>query len=330
MRRTKTSWSGGIAPLLQPRKMEETMPGFAPTLRQRRKRQTAPRANLVLGPLMVLPAAAGLVLFQFWPLLTALLDSFQQFSPFDRSPAGWVGFANYREILADAMFRQALANTFIYIALMLVVTIPLALFLAVLLDRNLPGSTWMRNAVIGTLAASEAVTALIWNQMYEPSAGLFNAVLDAMGLPGQPFLTSDSQALLGIVVMSVWKDVGLPMLIFLAGLQAIPRDLYEAAELDGAGHWHIFRKITLPLLKPSMVVALFMMTITATRIFTPILIMTQGGPKGSTANLEFYSYSQNFEFLSPGLASASVVCLLLVLAVVTSAQSLIVRAGREG
>jgi len=291
----------------------------------RERRWSRQNSNPVLGVAMILPAAVALALFQFLPLITAALNSLQSFSPFDQSSTGWVGFDNYLELLADPAFRSALFNTFLYIVLMLGLTIPLALVLAVLIDKRLPGSTWARNAIIGALAASEAVTALIWNQMYEPSSGLFNAILNAMQLPGQPFLTGSGQALISIVVMSVWKDVGLPMLIFLAGLQAIPRELPEAAELDGATERQIFWTITLPLLRPSVIVALFMTTITATRIFTPILIMTQGGPQGATTNLALYSYLLGFEFQSPGAASASVVCMLLVLALITAAQGLILR-----
>ncbi len=288
-------------------------------------RKSRQNGNPVLGLAMILPAAVALALFQFLPLITAALNSLQSFAPFDQSSTGWVGLDNYAELMADPAFRSALINTFVYIVLMLVLTVPLALYLAVLLDRRLPSSTWTRNAIIGALAASEAVTALIWNQMYEPSSGLFNAVLHAVSLPTQPFLTSSGQALVSIVIMSVWKDVGLPMLIFLAGLQAIPRELPEAAELDGATERQIFWTMTLPLLRPSLIVALFMMTITATRMFTPILIMTQGGPQGSTTNLALYSYLLGFEFQSPGAASASVVCMLLVLALVTAAQGYLLR-----
>lgn len=286
--------------------------------------------NPLLGPAMILPAVVALAMFQFWPLATAVLNSLQTFSPFDQSPVDWVGFDNYLVIFADPAFRLAFANTFLYIGLTLAFTVPLALVLAVLLDMRLPATTWTRNAIIGALAASEAVTALIWNQMYEPSSGLFNAIFSALHLPMQPFLTGENQALLSIVVMTVWKDVGLPMLIFLAGLQAIPRELYEAAALDGANPRHVFFHITLPQLRPSIVVALFMMTITATRIFTPILIMTQGGPQGATSNLALYSYSQGFEFQSPGTASASVVCMLAVLTLVTLVQSAILRTRQEG
>lgn len=290
---------------------------------------TGQNSNTLLGPAMILPAVVALAMFQYLPLITAVLNSLQSFSPFDQSSTGWVGFSNYADIFADPAFRYAMFNTFLYIILMLALTIPLALLLAVLLDRRLPGTTWTRNAIIGALAASEAVTALIWGQMYEPGSGLFNAVLDAFGLPAQSFLTGSGQALISIVVMTVWKDVGLPMLIFLAGLQAIPRELHEAAQLDGATEWQIFHKITLPQLRPSIVVALFMMTITATKLFTPILIMTQGGPEGATTNLALYAYIQGFEFQSQGTASASVVCMLIVLAIVTVAQSYLLRGQQE-
>lgn len=291
----------------------------------RRRQWTAQNSNFILGPAMILPAVVALALFQFLPLITAALNSLQSFSPFDQSSTGWVGVDNYAEIFSDPDFRSALFNSFLYIVLMLGFTIPLALVLAVLLDRRLPGSVWTRNAIIAALAASEAVTALVWNQMYEPSSGLFNAIFHALNLPTQPFLTSGDQALLSIVIMSVWKDVGLPMLIFLAGLQAIPRELPEAAALDGASERQIFWSVTLPLLRPSIVVALFMMTITATRMFTPILIMTQGGPRGSTTNLALYSYIQGFEFQSQGTASASVMCMLLLLGLITVAQGWLLR-----
>ena len=300
------------------------MPTAIRTSRKRNGRM-ARLAGVLPGPAMILPAVVALGIFQFLPLVVAVVNSFRSFNPFNQSPTGWVGLANYDEIFSDPGFQLAFVNTIAYIVIMLAATIPLALFLAVLLDQRLPGSTFARGAIVAALAASEAVSALIWNQLYDPRGGMFNAILAAVGLPEQPFLIGDTQSLLSIAAMSVWKDVGLPMLIFLAGLQAIPRELYEAAALDGAGPWRTFRNVTLPLLRPSLVVALFMMTITATRIFTPILILTQGGPNGATSNLAYYSYRLNFEFMAPGAASASVVCMLLVIVVITIAQTWLAR-----
>ncbi len=292
-------------------------------------RKTALGRNPILGPVLIIPAVVGVALFQFLPLIVAFLNSFRSFNPFTQAARGWVGLRNYMHVFADPTFGTALLNTVFYIALMLAITIPLALGLAVLFDRRLPGTTWARAAVIAALAASEAATALVWNRMYEPSTGLFNTLLSAIGAPTQPFLTDSSQALVCIVILIVWKDVGLPMLIFLGGLQAVPDDLREAAALDGASPMRTFWSIVLPLLKPSLVLALFITTITATRIFTPIQILTQGGPAGSTANLAYYSYAENFLFTSPGLASVSVVVMLLLLAVITYVQSRIIRDVRE-
>jgi len=291
----------------------------------RRRRQIGRAGDFLLGSAMVLPALVGLALFKLWPLLSAGLDSFQSFRPFDNVSTGWVGLQNYLDLMADPDFRYAPVNTLLYIVLIVGITIPLSIVLAVLLDRRLPASTWARNAIIAALATSEAVTALVWNQMYEPSVGLFNAMLDAFQLPSQPFLTSGSQALVSIVVMTVWKEIGLPVLIFLAGLQAIPRELPEAAKLDGASERQIFWYVTLPALRPSIIVALFMMTITATRMFTPILIMTQGGPQGSTTNLALFAYQLAFEYQSPGMAAAAVVFMIGLLIIVTAAQGFLLR-----
>jgi ABC-type sugar transport system permease subunit len=274
---------------------------------------------------MVLPAALALGLFQFLPLAVAMLDSLRSFNPFDRSPTGFVGAANYLDLFTDPTFHVALLNTIVYIVLILALSIPLALALAVLIDRGLPGTAWARGSIIATLAASEAVAAIVWNQLYEPSTGLFNSLLAAVHLPPQLFLTGPHQALGSIVLMTVWKDIGVPVLIFLAGLQAIPSELSEAAALDGAGPWRIFVQITLPQLRPSLALALFMMTITATRIFTPIMILTQGGPEGRTANLAQYAYTSNFDYMQPGTAGACVVCLLGLLVILTVVQGRLLR-----
>jgi ABC-type sugar transport system permease subunit len=278
-----------------------------------------------MGPLMILPALAGLALFQFAPIAVALLNSLQAFNPFTHRVSGWVGLSNFAQVLADGGFRWSVLVTVIYVLLILALTIPLGLGLAMLLDRRLPGSTFVRAAVLGALAASEAVTALIWNQMYDASTGLFNAILTSFHLPPQPFLIEGSHAIVSIAVMTVWKGVGLSMLLFLAGLQAIPDSLDEAAALDGASAWQVFERITLPLLRPSMVLVGFITTVDATRLVAPILILTQGGPGGSTTNMALYSYNEAFNFNSPGLAAASVVCMIVLLILLTGMQALLLR-----
>jgi ABC-type sugar transport system permease subunit len=279
----------------------------------------------ILGPAMILPALIGLALFQFIPIAVAVLNSFQAFNPFTHRVGGWVGFANFAGVLGDPGFRWSVVVTLVYVVLILAITIPLSLALALLLNRRVPGTTFVRAAVLGALAASEAVTSLIWNQMYDASTGLFNALLTALHLPAQPFLIEGNHAIVSIVVMSVWKDVGLSMLLFLAGLQAIPGGLHEAAALDGASSWKIFQRITLPLLRPSLVLVMFIATVGATRLVTPILILTQGGPGGSTTNMALYAYNEAFNFNSPGRAAASVVCMMALLALLTAMQALLLR-----
>jgi ABC-type sugar transport system permease subunit len=287
------------------------------------------RGELAIGPLMVIPAAAGLGIFWIWPLIVAIINSFRSFNPFTHRANGWAGFANYQGIFADPDFQSAFWVSLIYMVLMIVIIIPMAMGLALLLDKRMPGTVLARAAILAALASSEAVAALMWNQLYQPSSGLFDAIFRALGLPTQPFLTNGNFAIVSIVIMTAWKDVGLPMLIFLGGLQAIPPHLFEAASIDGANRWNTFWRITLPLMRPSLLLSLFMTTIAAARLFTPIQLLTSGGPNGQTSNLAYFSYAQAFLFNSPGQAAASVVVMLLMLAVITIIQGVSLR-GKRG
>ena len=268
---------------------------------------------------------AGLTLFQFYPVVVAAVQSFQSFNPFTGATEGFDGLANYQALFSDPAFLAALRNTMIYIVLTIAVEIPLALFLAQLINSRLPASGLLRITVIATLAASETVAVLVWNRLYDPTHGLFNSVLHLVGIGAQPFLISSVQALPSIVVMAAWKNVGLAVLIFLAGLQNVPPDLHEAASLDGAGPWRRFRYITWPFLRRYAVVSLFVSTVAATRVFTPVMLMTQGGPENGTTNLTYYTYQQAFQFSQYGVADAATVCLIAILSVVTLIQALALR-----
>lgn len=275
---------------------------------------------------MILPATLALVLFQLQPLVVAVLNSFRSFNPFLKTATGWVGFDNFASLLSDSSFYQAALISVAYVVLLNLVMIPLAIGLALIIDRKLPGAMWARAAILAALASSEAVTALVWAQMYQPDTGLFNSILATVGMPQIPFLHDGPWAVVSIVILAVWKDLGLPMLIFLGGLQAIPPELYEAAALDGANRRVAFWHITLPQLRPSLVLAMFMTTVSAVRLFAPIQILTQGGPEGQTTNMTYYSYVQGFEYSSPGYAAASVTFMLVALIALTLGQSAALRA----
>jgi ABC-type sugar transport system permease subunit len=277
---------------------------------------------------MILPAILGLLIFQLLPLVVAIVDGLRSFNPFTKRAAGWAGLDNFLALLADSSFYQAALISVVYIVLLNILMMPLALGMAILIDRKFPGAMWARAAILAALASSEAVTALVWNEMYQPDTGLFNVVLATFGLPQIPFLHTGAWAVVSITILSVWKDLGLPMLIFLGGLQAISSELYEAAALDGASRRAAFWNITLPQLRPSLVLAVFMTTVYAARLFTPIQILTQGGPQGQTTNMTYYSYMQAFEYSSPGYAAASVTFMLVALIVLTVGQSLALRAPR--
>jgi len=292
----------------------------------RRPGKRARPDNLIAGPLMILPAIAALALFQLLPLVVAVLNGFRAFNPFTKAATGWVGFENFADLLADSSFYQAALVSVAYIVLLNLVMIPLALLLALLIDRKLPGALWARAAILAALASSEAVTALVWNQMYQPDAGLFNAILATLGLPQVPFLSNGVWAVLSIVFLSVWKDIGLPLLIFLGGLQTVQPSLYEAAAIDGANRRVMFWHITLPQLRPSIVLSMFMITVGAARLFAPIQILTQGGPEGWTTNMTYFAYVQGFEYSAPGYAAASVTFMLLALVVLTVTQAAALRA----
>lgn len=274
---------------------------------------------------MLVPALVGVVLFQWSPLVDVIVQSLQKANPFTGRSYGGFGLGNYKQVFTDPTFRRSILNTAAYIVLTLVIEIPCGLVLAVLINQRLPSARFARGAIIAALAASEPVAALIWSQMYQPKFGLINSVFSFLHLPSQPLLTSPHQALIAITLMSVWRGVGLPMLVFLGGLQAIPDEVYDACALDGAGAVRQLWSVTLPMLRPCLVVAVFMSTLSGARIFTPISVMTQGGPRDSTSNLIFYSFQQAFSYQSFGTASAAAVVMLLLLVTISGIQARLLR-----
>jgi ABC-type sugar transport system permease subunit len=279
--------------------------------------------------LCLAPTFAGLALFHWLPLGVAVRNSLLRFSPLNPDAAVWVGLDNYVGLFGSQRFLQAMVNTLLYIAGKLIIQIPLGLFLALLLNRALPGTRLVRGAVFAALVASEAVIALIWNIMFAPDNGLINVLIGQVGIPPQPFLTSQIQALPTILAMVMWKDLGFTVLILLAGLQTIPQEFHDAAAIDGAGSWTRVRYITIPLLRRMLLLATFMATIGGSRIFIPIALMTQGGPQDSTVNAIYYMYEQAFQFQRMGDASATAVLVIVLLIIVTLVQARLLRTEHE-
>lgn len=262
----------------------------------------------LLPYLFLLPACSLIGGFVLYPALQALLISFTSFNMI--TPAEWVGAANYQRLAADPFFWSALRNSLLYLVVAVPVLVVAPIGLAVLVDRALPGVRLFRALFYLPVITSLVISGLIWKWVYE-ERGLLNYVLQATGLVAEPvaFLTDPGNALFAVMAVTVWSGMGYYMVIYLAGLQAIPRHLYEVAEVEGVTRWQQFIHITLPLLRPSMAVVAVMSSIAAMKVFEEIYVMTQGGPMDASKTLVYFIYETAFSEFEMGLASAAGVVL---------------------
>lgn len=280
-----------------------------------------------VGAVFVAPAALYLVVFQLFPVLYGLALSFTEYSPLSRSAPRVVGLANYAALLHDSDFGKALWVTGKYVLMVLPLTVLIALGLALLANRPFRGVGFFRSALYVPHIVSLTVVAMVWLWMYSPD-GLFNHWLDGLGLPGQRWLLDQDTALAAASAMRVWKALGSNMVLLLAGLQGIPRDLYEAASVDGAGWRHKFRYVTLPGLRPMLTYVVAMDIIFLAQGFAEIFVLTQGGPLGSTTTVNYLVYTEAFQYNSFGSASAMA---FVLFALIVSFSAVAVRgvAGRK-
>ncbi len=263
----------------------------------------------------VAPALLNFVVFRYVPIFGALYASLHQYSllgGFGR----FVGLDHYIRAFEDPIFWISLRVTVLFALLKVPAQLALALGLALLLQRQLPATALVRTAVFLPVVTALVIASTLWQMMYHPQQGLINGMLSAVGLPRQPFLNDAFQSLPAVAVMTVWKDVGFSMVLFLAGLAGIPEAYYEAAAIDGANAWQRFRAITLPLLSRTTLFVAVTTTIAAFQVFTPMYVMTRGGPLDATKVIVFYIYQNAFAFNDMGYASAlSIIVLFLILAV---------------
>ena len=281
------------------------------------------RQRYATAAAFLLPAAVGVVLFSLLPIAQALRISFFDYSLLNPEQIP-VGLENYDRAVKDPVFQVALKNTLLYTILLVGLQTAMALGLALLLKQRIRGLAFFRSAFFVPVVTSLVVISTVWKLLYN-SQGFINAFLRTVGLPAQPFLSSTSQALLSLVAMGAWKDVGFYMLIFLAGVQAIPVDLYESASIDGASPWKAFVRITLPLLRRPAVFVVVVGTIAAFKVFTPVYLMTDGGPAESTTVMVFYIFRTAFRYFQMGYASAMSVILLGIVLVLTLIQFRLLR-----
>lgn len=277
--------------------------------------------------LFILPAAGGILLFSILPIIQAFRISFFDYSLLNPEQV-FIGFSNYDRAWTDPVFRVALTNTLLYTVLLVTIQTAAALVLALLLKQQVRGLAFFRSSIFLPVITSVVVISTVWKLMFN-SQGFINSFLQTVGLGAQPFLASPGQALLSLVFMGVWKDVGFYMLIFLAGLQAIPMELYESAEIDGATKARRFVWITLPLLRRATVFVIVVGTISAFKVFTPVYLMTDGGPADSTTVIVFYIFRSAFRYFQMGYASAMSFILLGIVLILTVVQFRLLRPSVE-
>ena len=281
------------------------------------------RAETLTAWALILPALIGFALFYAWPTLRAIQISFTDWNLL-RAPR-FVGLANYAHMLEDGKFWQGMKLSAYYVALNIPLQTVLGLFLAVAMDR-LSRSLFVKSVVLLPYLLSNVLVAMMWLWMLDPVLGWANSVIAAIGFERQPFFGGADEALLTVAAVNIWRHMGLVAMLFLAGLQNIPRHLYEAASLEGASEWQMFRRITLPLLRPVMVFVLVTSVTGSFQIFDTIAVTTNGGPLDSTRVIVHYIVQNAFSFYKMGYASAMSMALCLVMLAYTVVQMRILRA----
>ncbi|MBT9777302.1 ABC transporter permease subunit [Clostridium sp. MCC353] len=274
--------------------------------------------NAVTPYLFVGPAVLIILTFLVVPALMALGYSFTYFNMLKPQKIRFVGLENYAGLFSADLFATAMVNTVKYAVVLVPVVCVVSFLLALLVNQNLRGSTLFRTAFFSPVLLSMTVVSILWTVILNPTPGygLINTILDKMGLPGCMFLRSAETALNSILGMSVWQLSGYYMMIFLAGLQGVPGDLYEAASIDGANALDKIIHITIPSIRNVSVFVILMTTISAMKMFTQSYVMTNGGPDNSTTTMVFYIYQQGIKYHNIGFASAaSVVFFFIVVSI---------------
>ena len=291
---------------------QRAKPGTTQGIRGTRRRAAFKR-NLE-GWLFASPWIIGFVLWTLGPMLASFVLAFMEWDLV--SSPQWVGLRNLREMAVDSVLIQSLKVTTIYALLSVPLHLIFGMALAMLLNTKIAGMRFYRTAFYLPSVLSGVAVALLWRWLFSSEFGLFNVLLSYVGITGPSWLGDERWALPSLVLMSLW-GVGAGTIIYLAGLQGIPTDLYEAAEVDGARGWARFRFITLPLMTPVLFFQLIVGIIAALQIFTPALVMTNGGPNNATNFVLLYLYRNAFQYFRMGYASAIAWVLFLYILVLT-------------
>ena len=269
--------------------------------------------------IMIAPALLGTVIFILIPVIGSFSISLTRWNLI--SPPKFVGFSNYSKLLSDPLFYDVLLTTSIYAISVVIFSITLPLILAVALNEKIKCLTLFRTAYFLPVITPMIVAAIVWSWIFDPTNGILNFFISKIGIIEPPTWLFDTKwALIAIIIVSVWKNIGYNMVIFLAGLQGIPTSLYEAAKIDGANTLQKLWHITIPLLTPSIFFVCIMSTISAFQVFDLIYLMTDGGPENSTMVIVYWLFKNAFEFFKLGYASSIAYVLFIIILLLTLIQ----------
>ena len=271
---------------------------------------------------LVAPYWIHFSIFMAYPLIFSLILVFHKWDVY--TPMQFVGLRNFVRLFQDDLFLQSLLNTLLFLLIHIPLQIVAALLFSVLLNEKIRARGFFRAAYFMPVVISGVVISLLWQQLYSQENGVLNLLLAHIGLPKIPWLISPEWAMSSIAIMATWKNVGLYIVLFLAGLQTIPSYLYEAADIDGASVWQKFRSITLPMLNPTVLLVMILSTIGGFSLFIEPYMLTGGGPMNRTLSAMLYIYKQAFYFNRMGYAATlGFFFALLILSVVLVQRKII-------
>jgi multiple sugar transport system permease protein len=283
------------------------------------------RADAFWGYAMIAPGLIGMLIFYIWPMFQTFYFSFTEWGPF--GDAVWTGLANYRALFSGPEFLMALRNTLVYTVLSVSITEAIALVLAVLLNQKLRGMSVYRTLYFIPVVTMPVAIGLVWRWLYNSDYGIINYLLGLVGIQGANWLSDPDLALYAIVVVGVWSGLGYALVLFLAGLQTIPAEYYDAASVDGAGALVKFFRITLPLLSPTVFFVTVISLINSLQVFDLIFVMISSGRGASTSpvidqtqSLVYLFYKNTFVINEQGEGAAVVLTLFIIIVLITLAQ----------
>ncbi|WP_243062080.1 carbohydrate ABC transporter permease [Humibacter sp. RRB41] len=286
--------------------------------RPRRRFLTLKRRDRIAGYLFITPQLAGIVAFVLIPLVLVVYYSFQKWNVLSGSiePAG---LDNYQKLLSDPQMPSVLGATAIFSVGLVLFNIPLALLLAVLLNRSGRGIAFFRTVFFSPVVIAIVAWTIVWQFLLQDNGGV-NGFLKLFGIAGPNWLESGPTAMAAVIVVQVFKNVGLNMVLFLSGLQGVPAEIQEAARVDGASAQTVFARITLPLISPTILLTVIITIVGSLQVFAQIAVLTKGGPGISTTVLVYYLFQQAFQFHNFGYGSTLAILLFVIVLILTVIQ----------